>query len=123
LHKHPRGIHAQERRAHSRSRDAAHLHQQATALSDPHATVAPVSVPHPSHPADHRPAQDLRRDLGDVGHVAILTDPGGPVLPGIAGVSAFDGHVAILTDPGGPVLRAIVGVLKPGHSCQYLSIR
>ena len=38
--------------------------------------------------------------------VAILTDPGGPVL--VAAVSAYRRArgVAILTDPGGPVLAA-----------------
>ena len=46
--------------------------------------------------------------LGDgllqVVEVAILTDPGGPVLPLRLGGEAGGAQVAILTDPGGPVL-------------------
>src|SRR6266545_4599230 len=48
-----------------------------------------------------RLADRYRRGLA----VAILTDPGGPVLHGQERVTAMGGvEVAILTDPGGPVL-------------------
>src|SRR6266508_741016 len=47
-------------------------------------------------------------DTGGGRHVvAILTDPGGPVLRDVAGDGDRDLLVAILTDPGGPVLLGL----------------
>ena len=46
--------------------------------------------------------------------VAILTDPGGPVLERVLGVRGVPRvHVAILTDPGGPVLGAAEALPVP----------
>ena len=44
-------------------------------------------------------------DLGRCLEVAILTDPGGPVLPAYRRQRPRRLTVAILTDPGGPVLH------------------
>jgi len=51
---------------------------------------------------------------GGLDEVAILTDPGGPVLLTDAGPSLLEvTTVAILTDPGGPVLPGHPGGLHP----------
>ena len=65
------------------------------------AVVAPVAIlTGPGGPV----LPSLARRHGHPVHVAILTGPGGPVLPSEHAWSAPDQRVAILTGPGGPVL-------------------